>query len=75
MLEQIVTQPTRGMNISGLCFLSHPDLSKGCRVIPGLSDRDAVIVSLVTKLYLQNKLPRKYSFTRKQIGILSDSPL
>ena len=58
MLEQIVTQPTRGMNISDLCFLSHPDLSNGCRVIPGLSDHDAVIVSLVTKFYLQNKLPR-----------------
>ena len=57
MLEQIVTQPTRGMNTLDLCFLSHPDLSKGCTVIPGLSDHDAVIVSLVTKLYLQNKLP------------------
>ena len=65
MLEQIVTQPTRGMNTLDLCLLSHPDLSKGCTVIPGLSDHDAVIVSLVTKLYLQNKLPRKIFIYRK----------
>ena len=32
---------------------------------PGLSDHDAVIVSLATKFYLQNKIPRKIFLYQK----------
>ena len=65
MLEQIITQPTRGTNILDLCFTSHPDLSQGFTIVPGLSDHDAVIVTFVSKLYLQNQLPRKVLMYKK----------
>ena len=59
LLEQIITQPTRGTNILDLCFTSHPDLSQGFTIVPGLSDHDAVIVSFVSMLYLQNQFPKQ----------------
>ena len=46
-LEQIVLFPTRGPNI---CFTSHPSIVSECYSVPGLSDRDAVIVKFVTSL-------------------------
>ena len=65
MLEQIINQPTRGTNILDLCFTSHPDLSQCFTIVPDFSDCDAVIVSFVSKLYLQNQLPRKVFMYKK----------
>lgn len=58
MLKQIVIQPTRD-NILDLCFISHPDLSQECAIIPNLNDHDAVVcnfISLFTEStrYLEN---------------------
>ena len=80
MLDQLITQPTRGTNILDLCFTSHPDLSLGFTIVPGLSDHDAVIVSFVSKLYLPNQLPRKvpiyknvdWDAVRQSVAILSE---
>ena len=46
MLEQIVTQLTRGNNILDLCFTTHSDYIEQCTTVPGFSDHDAVIVDL-----------------------------
>ena len=51
MLEQIVSQPTRGSNILDLCFMSHPVWLFSrlhCDPGPKSSDHDAIIVSLAT---------------------------
>jgi len=60
MLEQIVTQPTRGNNILDLCFTTRPDYIEQCTTVPGFSDRDVVIVDLHTS---HNKQERKIYHT------------
>jgi len=58
MLEQIVTQPTRGNNILDLCFTTHPDYIEQCTTVPGFSDYDAVIVDLTNLHTIHNKHER-----------------
>ena len=44
-LDQLVRDPTRGLNILDLCFTTHPDKVNHCQVIPGISDHHAVLIS------------------------------
>jgi len=62
MLEQIVTQPTRGNNILDLCFTTHPDYIEQCATVPGFSDHSATIVDLTNLRTSHNKHERKYIF-------------
>ena len=43
LLEQIITEPTRRENILDLRFVSHPSYINQYKIVPGLSDHDAII--------------------------------
>ena len=45
-LEQLITQPTRGSNTLDLIFCSQPDTISGIKIIPGISDHEAVFFHL-----------------------------
>ena len=45
-LEQLITQPTRGSNILNLVFCSQPDTISGIKIIPGISDHEAIFFHL-----------------------------
>jgi len=45
-LSQLVTFPTRVQNTLDLCFTTHPNIVTSCEPLPGLSDHDAVLVSI-----------------------------
>ena len=41
-LEQLITQPTCGSNILDLVFCSQPGTISGIKIIPGISDHEAI---------------------------------
>ena len=45
-LDQMVTEPTRGENTLDLIFSSHPESTSNIKVIPGISDHEAVYCEL-----------------------------
>ena len=45
-LTQLATRPTRGNNTLDLVITNNPSLVTACRVIPGVSDHDAVLTEL-----------------------------
>ena len=45
-LEQLITQPTRGSKILDLVFCSQPDTISGIKIIPGISDHEAIFFHL-----------------------------
>ena len=57
-LEQIVSEPTRGRNLLDLCFTTHPNQVKQCYTLPGFSDHEAVIITLMTSMHEQKQYPR-----------------
>ena len=50
-LDQLVTFPTRGMNILDLFLTTHPSIVLTCKPSPGLSDHDAVLIKLSPLLH------------------------
>ena len=50
-MEQLVTFPTRGMNILDLCLTTHSSIISTYKPIPGLSDHDAVFMNLSLSLH------------------------
>jgi len=73
MLEQIVTQPTRGNNILDLCFTTHPGYIEQCTTVPGFSDHDAVIVDLTNLRTSHIKHERKiYLYNRANCNVIRD---
>ena len=57
--EQLVTTPTRGVNILDLLFVSHPDLVTSCETSPGISDHSAIVAEVSTQVKLVKKQPRE----------------
>ena len=45
-LEQLINQPTRGNNILDLVFSTQPNTISNLRVIPGISDHEAIFFHL-----------------------------
>ena len=45
-LSQLVTFPIRAQNVLDLCFTTNPNSVISCEPLPGLSDHDAVLVSI-----------------------------
>ena len=57
-LEQIITEPTKGTNILDLCFSSHSSSRHQYRIVPGLSDHDAIFMDMLN-YDPRNKKPNK----------------
>jgi len=49
-LEQVVLTPTHGPNILDLCFSNHPDSVISVVCIPGISDREAVLIKFRSQM-------------------------
>ena len=64
-LEQIVSESTTGSNLLDLCFTTHANHVKQCYTLPGFSDHEAVIVTLMTFIHKQKQYPRKISIYNK----------
>ena len=62
-LDQLVTEPTgisgATKNILDLVLTTHPNFIEWCKVVPGLSDHEAVTFSLNFKPKVNRKVPRK----------------
>ena len=58
-LTQLVTTPTRGNNILDLVIANNPSIVTACRVIPGVSDHDAVLTEINIKPLRNKQTPRK----------------
>ena len=67
LLEQIITEPIRCENILDLCFVSHPSYINQYKIVPGLSDYDAIIVDIVVELYVA-AIKRKCIALKRQTG-------
>ena len=65
LLEQIITEPTRGDNILDLCFVLHPNCIQHYKIAPGLSDHDAVILDMYHHAGHNVKLKKKIYCYRK----------
>ena len=64
-LTQLVTRPTRGNNTLDLFITNNPSLVTACRVIPGVSDHDAVLTELNIKPLRNKQTPRKIPLYKK----------
>ena len=64
-LTQLVTTPTRGYNTLDLVITNNPSLVTACRVIPGVSDHDAVLTEINIKPLRNKQTPRKIPFYKK----------
>ena len=58
-LTQLVTTPTRGNNTLDLVITNNSRLVTACRVIPGVSDHDAVLTEINIKPLRNKQTPRK----------------
>ena len=62
-LDQLVTEPTRmsegTKNILDLVLTTHPNFIEWCKVVPGLSDYEAVTFSLNFKPKVNKEVPKK----------------
>ncbi|CAC5424176.1 unnamed protein product [Mytilus coruscus] len=58
-LEQQNSTPTRGINILDLVFTTNKNLKENITVESGISDHEAVIVDIKTRVKLTKKPPRK----------------
>ena len=57
-MSQLVTFPTRGINILDLWLCTHPDSVLSCEPISGFSDHDAIILSIQTTRQVIKQHPR-----------------
>jgi len=57
-LSQLVTFPTRAQNVLDLCFTTNPNSVTSCEPIPGLSDHDAVLITIKTPKHVIKQHPR-----------------
>ena len=65
-LTQMVDKPTRFSNTLDLFITNNPTLISGMKVIPSLADHDPVTIEGDNK-----QKPRKFTYRRKQIGMVS----
>ncbi|XP_072048556.1 uncharacterized protein [Amphiura filiformis] len=67
-LEQLVDEPTRGTNILDLFLTNRPSFVSKCKVIPGVSDHEAVLVDSATRARRQRPVKRKiYLWNRAKL--------
>ncbi|MCG7878228.1 MAG: endonuclease/exonuclease/phosphatase family protein, partial [Candidatus Thiodiazotropha endolucinida] len=64
-LTQLVNTPTRGNNVLDLVIANNPSLIAACRVIPGVSDHDAVLTEVNLKPIRNKQNPRKIPLYKK----------
>ena len=64
-LTQLATTPTRGNNTLDLVITNNPSLVTACRVIPGVSDHDAVLAETNLKPLKNKQTPRKIPLFKK----------
>ena len=64
-LTQLVTRPTRGNNTLDFVIANNPNLVTACRVIPGVSDHDAVLTKLNIEPLRNKQTPRKTLLYKK----------
>ena len=75
-LDQLVTFPTRGMNILDLFLTTHPSIVLTCKPSPGLSDHDAVLIKLSPLLHPTKQHPRKiFLYNRANWDIICEKLL
>ena len=58
-LTQMQVQPSREKSILDLYFLNKPSLVKSCKVIPGISDHNVVVVDCNIQAQISKKPPHK----------------
>ena len=58
-LTQLATTPTRVNNTLDLVITNNPSLVTACRVMPGVSDHDAVLTEINIKPLRNKQTPRK----------------
>ena len=59
-LTQLVDEPTRYSNVLDLCFTTNPSVIKDTKVIPGLSDHDAIVIDSTIR-------PIRQKITKKSV--------
>ena len=67
-LTQLVTRPTRGNNTLDLVITNNPSLVTACRVIPSVSDHDAVLTELNVKPFIEISRPQEKSPSTKRLA-------
>ena len=73
-VSQLVEDSTRGSNILDLIFSSTPDLVSQVRVVPGISDHQAVVADINFKLKISKKPSRTiYMYDKANKEILKSS--
>ena len=71
-LTQLVTASTRLDNTLDLFFTDHPSQITDIKVLPGMSDHDIVMITADIEPKFTVHLPRKFYYTIKLTGMLSD---
>ena len=63
-LEQLVTQPTRENHILDLVLFNHPDMVHDLKIVPGISDYEAITFQLSLDVIkpLSNNLHKVYQY-------------
>ena len=62
---QLVSTPTRNENILDIVFTNRPSLINYCKVIPGISDHEAVLTSFMTQVvYHKGSKRKRYLWNR-----------
>ena len=58
-LTQIVKENTRGHNVLDICFVKTPDFYSNVGIVPGISDHEAITVTVNQSARVNRKPPRK----------------
>ena len=70
---QIIKENTRGLNVLDICFVKTPDFYSNINIVPGISDHDAITVTVNQNARVNRKPPRKvYQFKKADMNQVRD---
>ncbi len=72
-LPKSLKKTTRGLNALYICFVKTPDFFSNINIVPGISDHDAITVTVNQNARVNRKPPRKvYQFKKADMNQVRD---